>query len=161
MTHIFINLDTLALEANAVILAIHAVKFSPLSNEFEHLDIYPSLEDQLASNRVIDDSTMVWWEMQPSNVIEDVFRDTRTPFNEAINTLNKFCQHVPNIWCKRLSFEIPMLTSAFKTTNTPTPWQLYNLRDTGTLFDYCNYRIKKNAVTIDYAKAIKQIYQNR
>lgn len=160
MTNIFINLDTLSLDADAVILAIHAVKFDS-AHSFEHLDIYPSVDEQMLCNRVVDDSTMAWWEMQPPNIVEDVFRDSRTPFVDSMKQLSDFGRFTKNFWCKRLSFEIPMLTSAFHMTKVPTPWQLYNLKDTGTLFDYCNYRIQKNATTIDYATAIKTLYENR
>lgn len=132
-----VDLETLAVSPNAVILSLGAVHFDPNSNLIsDKLYLKIDLDDQDRLNREIDPNTIEWWSKQDPLIMEEAFSSTdRIPLEDAINKFHKFAWGCTNFWSHGASFDLVIIENIYKQLNRPLPWNYWQLRDTRTLFD--------------------------
>ena len=69
--HGMIDLETLGVNPDSVVMTLGAIKFNPFQNEEPHSPLYLrcDIEEQSEKlGRTIDDSTMEWWGKQPKEI---------------------------------------------------------------------------------------------
>jgi hypothetical protein len=87
-----IDLETMAVSPNAVILSLGAVHFNPWRNGYgDKLYMRINIDDQDVLGREVDPSTLDWWSKQDPAIMEEAFSpDDRVPLVEAMDRFHKF-----------------------------------------------------------------------
>ena len=137
-THGMIDLETLGVDADSVIMTIGAVKFNPFKDAEPHEPLYIrcDVEEQSeAHKRRIDDNTLQWWSKQDQAIQEEAFGDhDRTACEDVVKTINKWCVGLDYIWCQGPTFDFVILQDFYKNLGYPVPWNYWQIRDSRTLF---------------------------
>jgi 3' exoribonuclease, RNase T-like len=135
--HLMVDLETMAVSPNAVVLTLGAVQFDPYSTGFiNSLYIRLDLDDQDKLGRFIDPATLEWWEKQSPEIIEEAFIDKeRVPVVDAIDQFHKFAWGCKSFWSHGATFDLVILENIYQQIKKPLPWNFWQLRDTRTLFD--------------------------
>lgn len=146
---IMIDLETLDTSPYCVILTIGAVRFDLKGmGVVERLELRPTIEEQTEiHNRIINDDTLRWWGGQSPEAIEEAFGDKdRISFKECMEILYKFCWNRRAVWSNGAGFDVVACETAFRQTLTdkpnPIPWPYYTVRDTRTLYEIANVKLK-------------------
>lgn len=142
MKHLMIDIETLGREPGCVILSIAAIPFEPLTNNrgsekfLAHIDVLSSI----IKNYKINEETVKFWAKQPRELIRDTQKNA-CDIEYALTQLAEFIKEneCERIWCQGAAFDIPILEHAFKKHNIDIPWLYYNVRDTRTLYDVCDF----------------------
>lgn len=138
-----LDLETLSLEPNAVIVSIGATKFSLVDGikDTFSINIDPIESKKLGLH--IDPETVAWWRKQDP-AISDLWKVDPQPLKEA---LTKFCRWFGGrsapIWGNSPSFDCICIKESMKYTAIPCPW---NFRDE------CDYRTIVKVVPIPFEK---------
>lgn len=134
---IMIDCETLDTSPFCVLLTIGAVIFDPRGNGVvETLDLRPSIEDQLALGRRINEDTVRWWGEQSEAAQHEALGDhDRIPFKEAMEQLYKFCWNKGRPWSHGAGFDIVAMETSWASLGMASPWTYNKVRDTRTLFD--------------------------
>ena len=135
---VMLDLETLSTRPESVILTLGAVKFDPWGDDVdtEHgLYFRVDVDEQLALDRHVLDSTIEWWGKQPEDVREEALGEGgRINLDDMSTQLNRFLVGVENIWCQGPAFDIVILENLYRQLSKPTPWQFWQIRDSRTLF---------------------------
>jgi len=91
-----IDLETLGVEPDSVVMTLGAIKFDPFTDAEPHSPLYlrGDVEEQTTKyNRSIDDNTLSWWAKQPQEIQDEAFgdHDDRVSVQEMLRQLNKWC----------------------------------------------------------------------
>jgi hypothetical protein len=132
-----LDLETLSVKPDAVILTFGAVKFNPFAQEPVLAKMYlrVDVDQQIALNRRIDEGTIKWWSEQAEDVRNEALGDeNRVSLDEFTSQLNKFVVGVDEIWSQGTVFDIIILENLYRQLEKPIPWQYYQIRDSRTLF---------------------------
>ena len=133
-----LDLETLSTRPESVILTIGAVKFDPWGEEVDAesgLYMRVDVDEQLAMDRHVLESTVEWWGKQDEAVREEALGESnRESLDTMTRALNKFLVGVENIWCQGPAFDIVILENLYRQLSKPTPWQFWQIRDSRTLF---------------------------
>ena len=139
---VMIDLETLSVVPESVLLTLAAVKFNPhntvgvIDKLYHKLDI----DEQTRSGRHIDDGTLAWWARQPASVYEDAMsEDGRIAVKDSLEQLTKFLVGVDSIWCQGPVFDIVILENLYRSYEMHFPWAYWQIRDSRTLFKFMNY----------------------
>lgn len=135
--HCMVDLETMSVSPDAVVLSLGAVHFDPWKKGHDN-EIYfrINLDDQDLLGRDIDPNTLNWWSKQNPEVIEEAFNpDNRVPLHEAMEKFRKFAWGCQSIWSHGATFDIVILENIFKQIKKPIPWNFWQIRDTRTIFD--------------------------
>ena len=101
-THGMIDLETLGVNPDSVVMTLGAIKFNPFSNDEPHTPLYMrcDIEEQSeALGRTIDNSTMEWWGKQPKEIQEEAFGDhERCLTDELTKDLEKAIEETKKIF---------------------------------------------------------------
>jgi len=126
-TDIMIDLETLAVTADACILSIGAVKFN--QTEICEEAFYQNVVAKNQLERVIDPETLTWWTQQ-SKAARDALKPNQIDLNEALHKFERFFDHPDYlVWSNGASFDIPMLTHAWERVLGAKPtWKYSNER---------------------------------
>ena len=137
MAHVMLDCETIGIKSTAVILIIGAVKFDPKGTGIiDRLELRPTMEDQEALGRTVDEGTLQWWSTQSESAQEEAFSDRdRIPFKEAMEKLYKFCWNQNNVWSHGASFDVVLMETCWQSLGMNEPWKFSTVRDTRTLFD--------------------------
>jgi len=166
-----LDLETLSTRPESVILTIGAVKFDPYSDfvDTDHGLYYRvNVDEQLAMDRHVLDSTIEWWANQDAEVREEALGEQdRVSLEEMTRGLNRFLVGVENIWCQGPAFDVVILENLYRQLVKPTPWQFWQISDSRTLFKAHgdprdkNRAAAHNALMDCYyqATAVQQIYR--
>ena len=93
------------------------------------------VDEQLALDRHVLESTVEWWGKQDEAVREEALGEhDRESLDTMTRALNKFLVGVENIWCQGPAFDIVILENLYRQLSKPTPWQFWQIRDSRTLF---------------------------
>lgn len=158
-----LDLETLGVTNDAVILTLGCVKFDPFSSDEPHSPLYFAIDisEQQEKGRIIDPNTVDWWSKQAQEAQDAAFiEDGRVSMIDAINQLNKFMVGVDKVWSQGPLFDIGMLENFYAMAGRSVPWQFFNIRDSRTVFDMGDDSAKKgndmahNALTDSYCQAI-------
>lgn len=139
-----IDLETMGITSTAVILTIGAVIFDPKGTSIQdRIELRPTMEDQEALGRTIDESTLKWWSNQNAAAQEEAFSDRdRIPFKEAMEKLHKFCWNRNNVWSHGAAFDVVLMETSWQSLGMQPPWLFHTVRDTRTLFDITGVSLK-------------------
>jgi hypothetical protein len=135
--HLMVDLETLAVSPNAVVLSLGAVHFDPLGQGHTN-EIYfrISIDDQDTLNREIDPNTLDWWAKQDKEIMEEAFNSNdRVPLSEAAEIFHKFAWGCDAFWSHGATFDLVIIEDILRQLKRPLPWSYWQLRDTRTLFD--------------------------
>ena len=135
--HLMVDLETIAVTPNAVVLSLGAVQFNPYGNGYsETLYMRIDIDDQDKLQREIDPNTLDWWAKQDPKVMEEAFNPAdRVPLIEAVDRFHKFAWGCDAFWAHGAVFDITILENLYRQVEKPVPWQYWQIRDTRTLFD--------------------------
>ena len=144
-----IDLETLDVTPNCVILSIGAVTFNPNGiGIMDKLELRPTIDDQTEKyHRTISESTLKWWSQQNEEAIEEAFSDHgRIPFRNCMEQLYKFCWNRDAVWSNGAAFDVVACESGMMQTLTeysnPIPWPFWTVRDTRTLYNIAGVSLK-------------------
>lgn len=122
MKHIMIDLETLALTADACILSIGAVKFDD-EGELGEGGFYRNVSRQF--DRRVDKATIDWWKTQPI-AAKEALEENKTNLTTALDELTDFFDHPDYyVWSKGAAFDIPIINHALKTKGMKAPWKYH------------------------------------
>jgi exodeoxyribonuclease VIII len=135
--HLMVDMETMAVSPNAVVLSLGAVHFNPYENGHgDSLYFRIDIDDQDALGREVDPNTITWWSSQPSEIMEEAFSpDNRIPLVDAIDQFHRFAWGCSAFWSHGATFDLVILENIYRQLNKPLPWNYWQLRDTRTLFD--------------------------
>ena len=137
-THGMIDLETLGVEPDSVIITLGAVKFDPFSNREPDQGLYLrcDIEEQSEKyGRSIDDNTLEWWSKQKKEIKDEAFGDhDRVNMDNLTKQLNKWCVGVDYLWCQGPLFDYAILQNLYKNVGKPCPWNYWQIRDSRTVF---------------------------
>jgi hypothetical protein len=135
--HLMVDMETMAVTPDAVVLTLGAVHFNPYGNGIgEKLYFRVNIDDQDALGRSVDPSTLEWWGKQDPAIMEEAFSEKdRIPLVEAMDKFHKFAWGCSHFWSHGATFDLVMLENIYRQINKPLPWNYWQLRDTRTLFD--------------------------
>ena len=137
--HGMIDLETLGVEPDSVIITLGAIKFDPYSDSEPHSGLYMrcDIEEQSEKyGRSIDDNTLAWWTKQDQKIQDEAFGDheDRVNMDTLTKAINKFCVGVDQLWCQGPLFDYAILQNLYKNIGKPCPWNFWQIRDSRTLF---------------------------
>lgn len=137
MSHLMIDLETLAVSPRSTILTLGAVKFDPKSDVLgDTLYFRVDLDDQDKLGREVDSNTLDWWAKQNPVIMEEAFSpDNRVKLVDAINQFHKFAWGCKAFWSHGATFDLVIIEDIYRQLGRPSPWNFWQLRDTRTLFD--------------------------
>lgn len=137
-----IDLETLGVDHDSVILSIGMVKFNPFNNGIiDKIEIKPTIDDQTEIyGRMVDDSTIQWWATQSEDAVNQAMSDEgRFPFKDCMEAVFQYCWNQERVWANGSAFDIVILEHSLKQTLTdrpnPIPWPYYTVRDTRTIYE--------------------------
>ena len=69
-THATIDIETLDITPDAVVLTIGGVKFDPFTKEAPYSDLYIRMDadQQMEAGRTVSEDTLKWWNTQPQEI---------------------------------------------------------------------------------------------
>jgi hypothetical protein len=134
---LMVDLETLAVSPESVVLSLGAVHFDPYSDWFgESIYFRINIDDQDALGREIDPGTLDWWSKQDPAIMEEAFSEEgRLSLAYAIDQFHKFAWGCDTFWSHGATFDLVIIENIYKQLKKPIPWNYWQLRDTRTLFD--------------------------
>ena len=143
MTHIMVDIETLAVSPKAVISTIGAVRFDPRDKnlDIKKLDRFYSRVDHescIRAGLVVDPDTMEWWRNQPGDVSKEIWESSdRANISAVLKKFSKWCDRkkIDCVWAQGSHFDIPILENAYGAVGISPPWKFWQIRDSRTLMD--------------------------
>lgn len=135
MRELMIDIETLGSTVRSPVLEIGSVVFEGnniIAEDLQRLD----LQQQFNLRRMPDWSTLTWWMAQNPAVREQVFGGYRGNCQQALQKFHIFVdkQNPQRIWCKGLSFDLPIIESLLMDFKLPPPpWKFWDTRDARTV----------------------------
>jgi hypothetical protein len=155
MTDVMMDLETLSVRPDAVILIIGAVKFNRnytykeyISNKdlfklncfYKRITITSCLEQGLRK----DPETEHWWNEQDEDIkYEAISHPDRVSLKQALSEFSKWYGNSKCIWGKGSSFDCTILGEAYKRCNMEIPWKFWLVRDLRTIMDLGNVKMSE------------------
>lgn len=137
MADLMIDIETLSILPNAVVLTLGAVQFDPFdpSERFFTENYFRfDIEEQLELGRDVNDDTVDWWGRQSEESRNEALSDdNRMKFSEYYPVLTKMVVGSKRVWAQGPVFDMCILENLYRQNQTPIPWQYYNVRDSRTL----------------------------
>jgi hypothetical protein len=144
-----VDLETLSVRPNAVILVIGAIKFNRgetwneniEQKDIDKLDFFYTrinITTCIQAGMHIDPATEKWWEQQDDDVNYEALKNTdRVSLVNALKSFKKWFGNSYNkkIWGNGSSFDCTILGEAYKKSNMEVPWKFFNERDLRTIMD--------------------------
>ena len=149
MNNVMIDLETLGVRADAVILSLGAVRFDPLGpgeqplNMPQHLGpefrANISIQSCLDAGLRIDGSTVEWWFQQSEAARKSLFEPKPVPLSAALANFARWMQQTGEMkytkaWSHGVTFDVVILGEAYAHLGQKPPWMYKLARDTRTLF---------------------------
>jgi hypothetical protein len=167
-----IDLETLGVEPDCVVMTIGAIKFDPFTDTEPHSGLYLrcDVDEQTNMGRTVDDNTLAWWAQQDEAIKEEAFGEhERSSMDQVTRAINKFCVGLDVLWCQGPLFDYAILQNLYKQVGKPAPWHYWQIRDSRTLFSMMPQDPRKaiqeslhNALADCYyqAKCVQQSYKH-
>lgn len=133
MNNIMIDIETLGTAANSVILSIGAVRFDDSGQMDEEFYTNINIDSCLEKGLVVEGRTILWWMGQSDEARAALGLDEHSLTTALIDLANAFDWKDTLVWCNGLSFDLPILDTAYRACGMQTPWQYYNGRDYRTI----------------------------
>ena len=147
--NVMIDIETIGLSPEAVVLTIGMVKFDPnsLDDPFDGVHIKLSPNEQKNDGRAINRDTLEWWSRQDPKVREEAFgpegqlsvREGLVKIIEYFKVLdstdhNQGHIYLSKVWGQGYGFDMTILKNLFQQYDMQEPWMFYQERDSRTLF---------------------------
>lgn len=161
MSHIMVDLETLGVAPDGVILTVAAQSFDPFSDQVYDRSYYARIDLDSQPNRTITDSTVEWWAQFPEAAEEAFHEDNRLPIKQVLEELNSLLWKHEFVWSKG-AFDFTILEHAFKEQGMPVPWKFWRVRDVRTvmsLWPDCPKPAVAHHALDDCKNQIKQLQQ--
>jgi hypothetical protein len=132
-----LDMETLAVTPNAVVLSLGAVHFNPYGNGYsDKIYFRISIDDQDALGREVDPDTLDWWGRQAADIQDEAFSpEDRISLVDAMDRFHKFAWGCDAFWSHGATFDLVIIENIYRQLGKPLPWNFWQLRDTRTLFD--------------------------
>jgi hypothetical protein len=160
-TNVMLDLETLAVSPDAVVLSIAAVEFNPFEvtkdfSKLKAIQILLDIDDQVQNyQRKVDDSTVEWWGNQAQEVQDVIFSDVgRVSLVEGLSQLTKFCWNKSRIWAQGPQFDMTILEHMYKQSSVSPAWKYWQIRDARTVLDL--FPVEQPVVTHDSIEDCKR-----
>lgn len=132
-SHIMIDMETLGLTADSVILSIGAVKFNttgPISDDA----FYAVCDIDSQRDRHINAGTLAWWIGQTDKAKEVFNAPDKHTLVDALSALAEWVDHPDYfVWSNGADFDIPILAHAQRMNGMPPLFKHWNHRCFRTL----------------------------
>jgi len=133
-----LDLETLATDADAVIVSLGAVFFDK-ENIGDKFYAILDLDDQIAKGRTKSEQTLDWWAKQ-SDAVRAVFDQPRTKTPEVLENFTKWLgEEKVCIWGNGSDFDNAVLGSCYENFGIKRPWSYSNNRCFRTLKNICAF----------------------
>ncbi len=157
MKNIMIDLETMGIRRNSLIIAVGAVYFEPdpsvvggvnLGEAFyENIDWKSGIEAGMG----LDVSTVKWWMTQSEEARKAVLAEGES-LEQVLLGLVTFIEQAAGIknvkvWGNGSTFDISLLEYAYDLLGWDSPWQFWNVRDCRTVEDLATGIFDKKTVT--------------
>ncbi len=127
---VMIDLETLGVTADSVILSIGAVKFDLKTGAIDDAGFYASIsiDSNLDAGRKISEDTLLWWLKQPVTA-QEVFHEPKQALEAGLEGLADWLGHKKRtVWANGPDFDTAMLAHAYKVFGWEPPWEFWNSR---------------------------------
>lgn len=147
---LMVDLETLGIRNDAIILTIGAQLFDPSVKGWEtkpqkHIhtgNLYsPSInyrvdvDEQEAKGRSIDPQTLDWWTQQSKEAQDEAFSpENRIPFRQALLDLVRMAEPCNRVWAKGILFDFAILEHALAQEEIRLPWKFWKVMDARTVY---------------------------
>ncbi len=135
MKHVMIDIETLGLKSNSIILSIGAVFFDIETGELGR-EFYKNIDPE-QHGRGVDVSTIMWWMEQSDRARNDLVSGRKYDLQKVLDDFGLFfCDEdrvYPEeiqVWANGATFDPVLLGDAYK--HNP-PWRFYNVLDQRTM----------------------------
>jgi len=137
---VMIDIESAGIRHSSVILSVGAIRFDPLGEKPEMVFYEkPSVDEQLALGRTIDDDTLAWWAKQKPDTIDEAFSEEgRLDLRVFFTSFRKFIWNSKNYWAKGPTFDMIILEDFIKQLGEPVPWSYAAIRDARTIYDFAD-----------------------
>jgi hypothetical protein len=114
--HLMVDMETMAVSPNAVVLSLGAVHFNPWGNGYgEKLYFRVSIDDQDALGREVDPNTIEWWSKQDPVIMEEAFSpDDRVSLVDAMDQFHKFAWGCDAFWSHGATFDFVIIENLYR-----------------------------------------------
>lgn len=133
--HVMIDLETLGINYDSIIVSIGAVLFDP-DTSMADATFYERVEwvhDQ--PERLVSRDTIEWWLTQDRSAQRELTdHQNRIKLSLALHRLDDFVPKGARVWANGATFDIVMLDHAYRThCHRNPPWGFRNVRDCRTI----------------------------
>lgn len=141
-----LDLETLSVRPNAVILIIGAVKFSRAGSlkPLKKMDVFYrriELDSCAELGMRVDKATVDWWKQQDEKVYYEALENPdRVPIRQALEEFSIWMRGCKKIWGNGDDFDCTILGEAYDLCAIEKPWNFWDTRDVRTLFDLAGVR---------------------
>ena len=161
---ICLDIETLSLNHNAVIVSIGGCRFTVGEGIMDKFSVNIDPFDSKKLGLHIDPDTIAWWKKQPKEV-SDLWKVNQVSLEYAMERFVEWygLSSVPT-WTKGIDFDLVILKHSLKAVNLSTPWKYWDACDVRTAFKMAGFekdlsKIMHSAVddAVDQAKDIISI----
>lgn len=144
MYNIMVDVETLGVTPDSIILSIAAVKFEFGSDKYEPFSINLDPKSSKALGMVSDPETVSWWREQSPEALA-AFMKNPVDVKEG---MAQFIDWVGPEWRKMIwwangaNFDYPVLEWTMRACEFKYPWKYWNCRDARTLYSLCDINMK-------------------
>jgi hypothetical protein len=144
---VMLDLETFSTKNNACILIIAGVKFNRNEphKKIEDMDtIYLKVDSESCKKlgMDVDSKTVEWWNNMNSHCKKEIFSTDRENIKQCLLKFSQWFGNSEKIWSHGATFDIPILGDAYNRCGLEVPWKYWNSRDTRTLFEIANIKVK-------------------
>lgn len=150
-----LDLETLSVRPNAVILVIGAIKFNRGETWKENIDekdieklnvfyMRINIESCVQAGLHVDKETEQWWDQQADDLKYEALKNpNRVTLKEGLKSFKVWFGTNPHtkIWGNGSSFDCTILGEAYKRCGMEIPWKYWLERDLRTIMDLGNVRM--------------------
>lgn len=138
---VMLDIESLSLRPNALVLSIGACKFTCASDTGpiigDRLLLVPDMTQQIIAGRHVDQETQKWW-AQPENNEARIHWECPSKVHMmkvALVELSNFIQEASRVWANGICFDITVLEDLYRTNGLKVPWKYNVVRDARTFYD--------------------------
>lgn len=138
MKHIMLDLETMGTASDAPIIAIGACFFDPGTGAIGEVFYTPvRLQSAVDAGARIDPSTVLWWLGQSDAARAKFANNEGAPdLGMALDMFRNFVGHNKvQVWGNGSGFDNTILSNAYKSTGSYTPWSFWADRDVRTMVE--------------------------
>lgn len=155
-SHVMVDIETLGVQANSVIVCIGAMRFDRQSYPCDYVKSLSlstqrnlvvtenlfycriNIEKSITDGMTTDQDTFSWWKQQEPHIREEALggiQSERIDPKEAMIAFTSWISRsfVSEVWAQGPTFDIIMLENAMKRYNLKIPWKFFEIRDARTL----------------------------